>query len=55
VADAVMLRPFPVGKKLPLLGFSGYSIAEIAQISTYNILNPVSQINQSLRVLTDEV
>lgn len=46
-----MLRPFPVGMKLTFLGFGGYSTAEIAQILTYNILNLISEIDQSLRAL----
>lgn len=51
LAAPVMLRPFLVGMKLTFLGFGGYSTAEIAQILTYNILNLISEINQSLRAL----
>lgn len=51
LAASVMLRLFLVGKKLTFLGFSGYSTAEIAQISTYNMFRSFSEINQGLRVL----
>lgn len=49
LAAPAMLRPFLVGMKLTFLGFGGYSTAEIAEISIYNILSLVSETNQSLR------